>query len=203
MHVHCAFLQLQLYPLHTPRTPDPQYLPRQFPAFHPSEIATSQSPAADSATTFPEFPQMELDHGQRMGKAVIALEGPESAVGIRGLMEQTDRAQIEPVARQALPGAAIVALGLMRLRADRGGSGLQWLVRTATGTPLRSVGRAGDLGQMAREQGGFAAEVEFKGHFDGDGIDAPAAGDGAGFEGGAGEAGSWISEMRAMARPMA
>jgi hypothetical protein len=51
--------------------------------------------------------------------------------------------------------------------------------------------------------GGFAAEVEFKGHFDGDGIDAPAAGDGAGFEGGAGEAGSWISEMWAMARPMA
>ncbi len=70
--------------------------------------------------------QTELDYGQRMGKAIIVLEGPESAVGIRGLMEQIDRAQIEPDGRQALLGAAIVALGLMRLRAGRGGSGRRW-----------------------------------------------------------------------------
>jgi hypothetical protein len=67
MHVHCAFLQLQLYPLYTPRTLDSQYLPRQLPVFHPSEFATPQPPAADSATTFPEFPNNERKAEQADG----------------------------------------------------------------------------------------------------------------------------------------
>jgi hypothetical protein len=72
MHVHCAFLQLPLYPLYTPRTLDSQYLPRQLPVFHPSEFATPQSPAADSATTFPEFPAL-LSIGKFPAKILICV----------------------------------------------------------------------------------------------------------------------------------